>query len=66
MQIEQEAFDVRGQPVAFLFEPFDFLGEGLEEDVLDFDASAQLEDVLSELEVVDRDGWVVGRVDRGD
>jgi hypothetical protein len=66
MQIEQQSLDVRGQPVAFLFEPFDFLCEGLEEDVLDFDASAQGEDILPELEVVDRDGRVVGRVDRGD
>jgi hypothetical protein len=66
MQIEQEPLDMRGEPVAFLFEPSDLFREGLEEDVLDFDPAAQLEDVLAELEIVDRNGWIVGRVDRGD
>jgi len=55
-----------GESVAFLFEPTDLFREGLEEDVLDFDPSAQFEDVLPELEVVDRDGRIVGRVDRRD
>jgi hypothetical protein len=66
MQIEQEPFDLRGEAVAFLFKTTNLFRERLEEDVLHFDASAQLEDVLPELKVVDRDGWIVGRVDRGD
>ena len=65
MQIEEDAFEVRLEAVAFLFEAAYVLGEGFEEILSDLDASAQGVDVLAQLDVVDRDGWVVRRIDRG-
>ena len=53
MQIEQDSFELVGEAVAFLFELVDLFGEGFEQAVLDFDAPAQGEDILLQLDVLD-------------